>query len=335
MTIMVTGAAGFIGYHCSLNLLKRGETVIGVDNLNPYYDVSLKKARLAQLCSQPTFKFYPSDIADKDAMMDLAVKEPEIRAIIHLAAQAGVRYSLTHPHAYTEANLTGQLNILEMCRHLKNFKHLIYASSSSVYGANTKLPFSIQDPVNEPMSLYAATKRSGELMAYTYSHLFGFAATGLRFFTVYGPWGRPDMSAFIFTKAIIENEEIPVFNRGIMRRNFTYIDDIVKGVIAALDKPPLLLPNSVPHRIYNLGNDRSENLMDFIATLEKIIGKKARLQLLPMQPGDVKETLADITETTQDLGFIPLTNIDQGLLNFVNWYQDFYKVSSAALQHAI
>jgi UDP-glucuronate 4-epimerase len=334
MTILVTGAAGFIGYHVCQKLLKRHQKVIGIDNLNHYYDVHLKKARLAQLQSKPHFQFHKIDIANK-AEFDAFIKNnPQITRIVHLAAQAGVRYSLTNPFAYTEANVVGHLAILEACRTL-SIEHLVYASSSSVYGANQKLPFSVSDPVDHPISLYAATKRSGELMSYTYSHLFGIPATGLRFFTVYGPWGRPDMSAFIFTKAIFNEQEIPVFNHGDMRRNFTYIDDIVAGTVACLDNPPHPpfghpLPQAGEgnlHRVYNIGNNQSEPLMGFIQTLEKLIGKKAKIRFEPMQPGDVKETIADISDTTRDFGFLPTTNIEEGLANFVSWYKHYYDIT--------
>lgn len=325
MPILVTGAAGFIGYHVCHHLLQRDEHVIGIDNLNDYYDVRLKKARLERLQAKPHFEFFQMDIANHSAIKDFVEKYPNIDRIIHLAAQAGVRHSLTHPYAYTEANVVGHLAILEACRSLP-IKHLVYASSSSVYGANQKLPFSIQDPVDHPISLYAATKRSGELMAYTYSHLFNIPATGLRFFTVYGPWGRPDMSAFLFTDSIFHDREIAVFNYGDMRRNFTYIDDIVQGVIACLDHLPTLHPNVVPHRIYNIGNNRSEHLMNFIRTLENIIGKKAKIRFEPLQPGDVKETIADITQSTRDFKFLPRTNIEEGLKHFVKWYKEFYGV---------
>ncbi|HXH54146.1 MAG TPA: NAD-dependent epimerase/dehydratase family protein [Gammaproteobacteria bacterium] len=324
MTILVTGAAGFIGYHVCQKLLQRQEKVIGIDNLNHYYDVRLKEARLAELQTQPHFKFYKIDIANKTEFDDFIKENPHITQIVHLAAQAGVRYSLTNPFAYTEANVVGHLAILEACRTLP-IKHLVYASSSSVYGANQKLPFSVNDPVDQPISLYAATKRSAELMSYTYSHLFGLPATGLRFFTVYGPWGRPDMSAFIFTDAIFKNQEIPVFNQGDMRRNFTYIDDIVAGTISCLDKPPSPPLHEVPHRVYNIGNNRSESLMGFIQTLENIIGQKAKIRFEPMQPGDVKETIADISDTTRDFGFLPKTHIEEGLTNFVSWYRNYYE----------
>jgi UDP-glucuronate 4-epimerase len=324
MTTLVTGAAGFIGYHVCQHLLKQGETVIGIDNLNDYYDVRLKQARLAQLQANKQFIFHLINIADRLAIENLIKKYSTITRIIHLAAQAGVRYSLVNPYAYIEANTLGHLTILEACRSLSKLEHLVYASSSSVYGANQKLPFSVLDTVEQPISLYASTKRSCELMSYTYSHLFQIPATGLRFFTVYGPWGRPDMSAFLFTKSILAEQPISVFNQGDMRRNFTYIDDIVQGTMACLDNPPSKM--AVSHRIYNLGNNRSEPLMNFIHTLENEIGKKAIIQFEDMQPGDVKETVADITETTRDFGFLPKTNIDVGLKNFVNWYRNFYEV---------
>lgn len=325
MTILVTGAAGFIGYHTCQTLLKRGENVIGVDNLNDYYDVRLKLARLEQLQANTHFTFYKVNIADRAAVENLVKEHSNIDRIIHLAAQAGVRYSLVNPYAYTEANTVGHLTILEACRALPNLQHLVYASSSSVYGANQKLPFSVQDPVEHPISLYAATKRHCELMSYTYAHLFQIPSTGLRFFTVYGPWGRPDMSAFIFTKSILEDKPIPVFNHGDMRRNFTYIDDIVQGIIGCLDSPPVNM--TVPNRIYNIGNNQSESLMDFIKTIENAIGKKAIIQFEGMQPGDVKETIADITDTTKDFGFLPKTNIDEGIKNFVTWYRNFYGIT--------
>lgn len=340
MTILVTGAAGFIGYHVCQHLLNRGERVIGVDNLNPYYDVQLKESRLKELEKNNNFKFHLINIADRSEMQALVTKNPGIKKIVHLAAQAGVRYSLTHPFAYADSNLLGHLVILESARLLPELEHLVYASSSSVYGANQKLPFSVNDPVDHPISLYAATKRSCELMSYTYSHLHNIPCSGLRFFTVYGPWGRPDMSAFLFTKAILEEKEIPVFNHGDMRRNFTYIDDIVQGTIACLDKGSVrtprseianadmnkLTPNKVPHRVYNIGNNRSEPLMHFIETLEKIIGKKAKIRFEDMQPGDVKETIADISDTTQDFGFMPKTNIEAGLSQFVAWYRSYYGI---------
>lgn len=324
--ILVTGAAGFIGFHVSQLLLNRGDTVIGVDNLNDYYDVNLKKARLSELEKHPHFIFHPLNISEHEKILDLKNLHPDIDGVIHLAAQAGVRYSLTNPFAYSDSNLVGHLSILELCRHLPNLKHLVYASSSSVYGSNEKLPFSVEDRVDHPISLYAATKKSCELMSHCYSHLFQIPISGLRYFTVYGPWGRPDMSAFIFTKALFENKEIPVFNRGDMRRNFSYIDDVVSGTVACLAHPPVKQLNKPPVAIYNIGNNRSEALMDFIKTLEKAAGKKANLRMEPMQPGDVKETIADISTATETFGFIPKTNIDEGLEKFVAWYRNFYKI---------
>lgn len=332
MTVLVTGAAGFIGYHISQRLLQREEQVIGIDNLNDYYDVHLKQARLEQLQVYKNFQFYQVDTANKTDIENLANRHSNINRIVHLAAQAGVRYSLTNPYAYIDANVLGYLTILELCRKLP-VEHLVYASSSSVYGANHKLPFSVPDPVDQPISLYAATKRSCELMSYTYSHLFKIPITGLRFFTVYGPWGRPDMSAFIFTKSILNSENFSVFNHGNMRRNFTYIDDIAKGTIACLDKIPVMNKEiaisgqPIPlHRLYNLGNNRSENLMNFIHILENIMGKKAKIDFESMQPGDVKETIADIRESTRDFNFLPTINIEEGLKHFVAWYRSFYGV---------
>jgi len=325
MTILVTGAAGFIGYHVADRLLKQGEKVIGIDNINTYYDVDLKKARLSGLKAQSGFHFELMDISDRTSFLKLCQQHTEINSVIHLAAQAGVRYSLQNPFAYADANLVGHLAILEACRALPTLKHLVYASSSSVYGANQKLPFSVSDPVEQPLSLYAATKRSCELMSYTYSHLFRLPITGLRFFTVYGPWGRPDMAAFLFTKAILNGEAIPVFNHGDMRRNFTFIDDIVEGILGCLASPPHQ-GNDILHRVYNIGNNRSEPLMYFIEVLEKSIGKKATLQFEEMQPGDVKETIADISDTTRDFGFSPKTNIETGLEQFVDWYRSYYGV---------
>ncbi|GAB4392169.1 MAG: NAD-dependent epimerase [Gammaproteobacteria bacterium] len=330
MPILITGAAGFIGFHVAQALLSSGKQVIGIDNLNDYYDVNLKYARIDQLqqrfSSSNQFTFYRLDIADRDAMATLADQQLGITHIIHLAAQAGVRYSITNPHVYVESNLMGHVNILELARALTNFEHLVYASSSSVYGANTKLPFSIEDRVDTPISLYAATKKSNELMSYCYSHLYSIPTTGLRYFTVYGPWGRPDMAAFIFTKAILEGKPLHVFNEGKMRRNFTYIDDVVQGTINCLYKPPSSVDNQVPAQVYNIGNNRSEELMDFIKTLEVIIGKSAQLKLEPMQDGDVKETVADISASTLDFGFMPKINVQEGLANFVAWYKDYYGI---------
>ena len=325
MAILVTGAAGFIGYHLSERLLARGEAVIGLDVVSDYYDVRLKEARLARLASRPGFSFLRVDIADRPAMAALALAHPEITRIVNLAAQPGVRYSLENPRAYVDTNVVGFLEILELARGLKRLDHLVYASSSSVYGGNTKLPFAIEDPVDAPLSLYAATKKADELMGHCYSHLFRLPATGLRFFTVYGPWGRPDMSAFIFTKAILAGEPIPVFNNGEMKRDFTYIDDIVSGVVACLDRPPADDGVAPPHRVYNIGNHRSEELLRFIRVIEQACGREAKIQFKPMQAGDVPETFADIEATRRDFDFVPTTAIDEGVPRFVEWYRDYYK----------
>ena len=324
--ILVTGAAGFIGFHVTQHLLARGEQVIGVDNLNPYYDVKLKQARLAQLEGRNGFSFHRLDIADKTAGAAFFKEHAGLTGIVHLAAQAGVRHSLVDPYSYIDANVTGHLVILEACRHLKGIRHLVYASSSSVYGGNTKMPFAVSDRVDQPVSIYAASKLADELMTSTYSHLFGLPATGLRFFTVYGPWGRPDMSAFLFTRAILAGKPIEVFNGGEMMRDFTYIDDIVSGVLAALDHPPSAEGGQRPHRVYNLGNNRGVGLMHFIATIEKACGRKAQIDFQPMQPGDVKETLSDIAESTRDLGYEPTTTVEIGIPRFVDWYRRYYEV---------
>jgi len=327
--ILVTGAAGFIGFSVSRALLTRGDSVIGVDNLNAYYDVTLKEARLKWLEGEKSFHFRKLDIADRDNILKLATEFPKIDGIIHLAAQAGVRHSLTDPYTYVISNVMGQTVMLELARKLVNLKHFVYASSSSVYGGNTKLPFSVDDPVEQPNSLYAATKRADELFGFTYAHLYGIPATGLRFFTVYGPWGRPDMAAFIFTRQIIAGEPIKVFNHGEMWRDFTFIDDIVNGVVRVLDRPPsddrekTALP---PHRLYNLGNHRSEKLTDFIAEIEQALQRKAKVTLEPMQPGDVPKTYADIESSRRDLGFEPSTPISVGIPKFIEWYKDYYRV---------
>jgi len=321
---LVTGAAGFIGFHTCRRLLERGQVVVGVDIVNDYYDPALKESRLALLKAFPGFTFYRSDIADREAMDKVATKHPAIRRIIHLAAQAGVRYSLTNPHAYTRSNVEGQLVMLELARRLKACDHFVYASSSSVYGSNSKLPFAVEDRVDHPISLYAATKKAGELMAHCYSHLYQIPSTGLRFFTVYGPWGRPDMSAFLFVKAILAGEPIHVFNQGDMSRDFTYIDDIVSGVLAVTDGPPK--DDAPPYRVYNIGNHRSEPLMRFIALIEQALGRKAEIIFEPMQPGDVKETFADISAISGDFGFAPTTSIDVGLPHFIDWYCQYYQV---------
>jgi UDP-glucuronate 4-epimerase len=325
MSVLVTGAAGFIGMHVSRALLARGEQVIGVDDVNDYYDPVLKEARLAELArlAGGAFRCVRQDIAAPGAFAALFAREKEADRIVHLAAQAGVRYSLVNPGAYIRGNIEGHFAVLEACRLRGGVRHLVYASSSSVYGGNETLPFSVADKIDRPVSLYAATKASCELMSHCYAHLYGFAQTGLRFFTVYGPWGRPDMSAFIFTRAILAGEPIRVFNRGDMRRDFTYIDDITAGVLAALDRPPA--PPD-PHRLYNLGNHRSEELLDFIATIEAALGKKAIFEPAPMQPGDVKDTYADIEASRRDLGFAPKTTIREGIPKFVAWYRAFYGV---------
>ncbi len=324
MTVLVTGAAGFIGFHTCRALLERGETVIGVDNLNDYYDVSLKEARLAVLAGWKGFLFERIDVAERADMEALTEKHPAIERIIHLAAQAGVRYSLINPYAYARTNIDGQLMVLEACRRLAGLKHLVFASSSSVYGGNTEMPFTVDCRVDTPLSLYAATKKSAELMGHTYAHLYRIPQTGLRFFTVYGPWGRPDMAAFIFTRKILAGEPIPVFNNGDMRRDFTYIDDITSGILACLDGPPADDGLSPPYRIYNIGNNRTEPLMRFIGLIEEALGRKAEIQFLPMQPGDVKETYADISAMQEDFGFAPTTTIEEGIPRFVDWYRDHY-----------
>ncbi|KMQ51841.1 dTDP-glucose 4,6-dehydratase [Chitinispirillum alkaliphilum] len=312
--ILITGVAGFIGFHLSLNYLKKGETVIGVDNVNSYYDPSLKEKRLEMLSQYESFVFYRHDICDYEGLSEIFRKHNP-KLVCHLAAQAGVRYSISHPFAYQKSNNEGFLSMIELARHNK-VKNFVYASSSSVYGSNTKLPFSETDAVESPISLYAATKRSNELVASCYSHLYGLNCSGLRFFTVYGPWGRPDMALFLFTKAILEEKPIDVFNNGKMVRNFTYIDDIVEGIMRVVDNPK-------PCEVYNIGNDRAEELLDFIKEIEKSTGKKARLNFLPMQPGDVPATLADI-QKIRKLGYEPKTNIDKGVENFVSWYKNFY-----------
>jgi UDP-glucuronate 4-epimerase len=333
--ILVTGAAGFIGFHVSRRLLARGDEVVGIDNLNSYYDVKLKHDRLAQLTGDARFRFQSLDIAHRDDMARLfAAEKPE--RVCHLAAQAGVRYSLSNPHAYVDANLAGFMNVLEGCRH-HSVQHLVFASSSSVYGANSQMPFSVHQNVDHPVSLYAATKKANELMAHSYAHLFGLPCTGLRFFTVYGPWGRPDMALFLFTKAILAGQPIDVFNHGKMRRDFTYIDDIVEGVVRTLDRGATPNPDwsgdrpdpatsRAPYRIYNIGNNQPVELLYLIETLEKCLGKMAAKNLLPMQPGDVPETFADVADLTHDVGFRPDTPIETGVQKFVEWYREYYRV---------
>lgn len=334
MKVMVTGTAGFIGNHLAIKLLERGDEVIGIDNLNDYYDVNLKLARLDRIKDHPNFIDVRADISDRERM-DQLFKEHQPQRVVNLAAQAGVRYSIENPHAYIESNIVGFLNILEGCRH-NNVEHLVYASSSSVYGANETMPFSVHDNVDHPLSLYAASKKSNELMAHTYSNLYDLPTTGLRFFTVYGPWGRPDMALFLFTKAIKEGKKIQVFNYGKHRRDFTYIDDIVEGIIRTLDnvaqpnpdwsgKNPDSGTSKAPWRVYNIGNQSPVELMDYIETLEKYLGKTAEKELLPLQPGDVPDTYADVEALVQDVGYKPDTTIDQGIDKFVTWYDSYYK----------
>ena len=333
MKILVTGCAGFIGSMQAIRLLERGDEVIGIDNLNDYYDVNLKLARLARLESYSNFKFIKLDIADREAMADLFANVNPQR-VIHLAAQAGVRYSITHPHAYIDSNIVGFINILEGCRH-NGVEHLVYASSSSVYGANTKMPFSVHDNVDHPVSLYAASKKANELMAHTYSHLYNLATTGLRFFTVYGPWGRPDMSPILFARNIMEGKPIDVFNYGNHRRDFTYIDDIVTGVTKVVDKPAEVNPewssenpdpgtSTAPYRVYNIGNNTLVHLLHFIEMLEEAIGKKAIKNFLPMQPGDVPDTYADVSDLIAEFDYKPDTPLEVGVNAFVEWYKEMY-----------
>lgn len=335
MKVLVTGAAGFIGMHTALRLLARGDEVIGLDNLNDYYDVGLKQARLKRLQASPAFQFVQADIADTATVSALFEKSRPQR-VVNLAAQAGVRYSLENPHSYISSNIVGFLNILEGCRH-NAVEHLVYASSSSVYGGNTRLPFSEHDSVDHPVSLYAATKKSNELMAHSYSHLFRLPTTGLRFFTVYGPWGRPDMALFLFTKAILEGRPIEVFNNGQMVRDFTFVDDIVEGIIRVLDQPAEADPafnsdrpdpasSNAPYRLFNIGNNRPVPLMDYILALETALGKTAEKRFLPMQPGDVRATSADTTLLDGAVGFKPATSVIDGVDRFVDWYHAYYGV---------
>lgn len=335
MKVLVTGAAGFIGMHVVERLLARGDEVVGVDNLNAYYDVVLKEARLSRLAQHSAFQFAKLDIADADAVGKL-FRRQGFQRVVHLAAQAGVRYSLDNPLIYVQSNVVGFVNVLEGCRH-GNVEHLVYASSSSIYGGNKKMPFSEHDNVDHPISLYAATKKSNELTAHTYSHLFGMPTTGLRFFTVYGPWGRPDMSYFKFTKAILEGRPIEVFNHGKMQRDFTYVDDIVEGVVRVLDMPPRAQPDfdamnpdpatsSAPYRIYNVGSHRPVDLMTFINVLEEALGREAEKELLPLQDGDVVATYAQTEALQAAIGFVPVTSITEGIGRFVDWYRSYYRV---------
>lgn len=333
--VLVTGAAGFIGFQLSRRLLEDGARVTGLDNLNPYYDVQLKKDRLNKIESYSNFTFANLDLIDRKAMEDLFVNN-DFDVVVNLAAQAGVRYSLTNPHAYVDSNLVGFVNILEGCRHHK-VKHLVFASSSSVYGANTDMPFSIHHNVDHPVSLYAATKKANELMAHTYSHLYGLCCTGLRFFTVYGPWGRPDMALFLFTKAITEGKPIQVFNHGKMQRDFTYIDDIIEGVVRVMARLPEPDPewrgdspdpgtSYAPYKLYNIGNNNPVELLEFIKEIENALGRQAQKEFLDMQPGDVPATYADVDDLMQDVGFKPQTSISTGIQRFIEWYKDYYDV---------
>jgi UDP-glucuronate 4-epimerase len=335
MRVLITGSAGFIGSNLALRLLERGDEVIGIDNLNDYYDVELKKARLARTTGHANYTDIRADIADR-AAMDKVFAEHRPQRVVNLAAQAGVRYSLENPHAYVETNLVGFANILEGCRH-HGVEHLVYASSSSVYGANTHMPFSVHDNVDHPVSLYAASKKANELMAHTYSHLYGLPTTGLRFFTVYGPWGRPDMALFLFTRKILAGEPIDVFNYGKHRRDFTYIDDIVEGVIRTLDhvaRPnpewsgdaPDSATSRAPYRLYNIGNNQPVELMHYIEVLENCLGRKAEKNLLPLQPGDVPDTYADVSDLVADVGYQPATSVEDGIGRFVEWYKDYYRI---------
>jgi UDP-glucuronate 4-epimerase len=318
MNILITGVAGFIGYHLAQRFLAEGQRVYGIDNLNDYYDVSLKKARLSQLTPQSGFTFQYLDLSDRTGMLQL-FKEHKFDRVVHLAAQAGVRYSLENPFAYVDSNLVGFANLLEGCRH-SQVEHLVFASSSSVYGANTKVPFAVEDNVDRPISLYAATKKANELMAHSYSHLYNLPITGLRFFTVYGAWGRPDMAYFKFVRAIAENRALDVYNHGKMERDFTYIDDVIEGVVRVTYKPPI---GQTPYKIYNLGNNNPVSLGKFIEIIEKAMGRSAIKNFLPMQPGDVPCTYADIDELIEDVGFKPTTSIEQGIEHFVRWYKDY------------
>ncbi|MGN8161761.1 NAD-dependent epimerase/dehydratase family protein [Pantoea vagans] len=335
MNFLVTGAAGFIGFHVSQRLLAAGHQVVGIDNLNDYYDVNLKHARLNLIKADSGFTFIEMDLADRDAMASL-FDQHTFQRVIHLGAQAGVRYSIENPHAYADSNLIGHLNILEGCRHHK-IEHLLYASSSSVYGLNRKMPFSTEDSVDHPVSLYAATKKANELMSHTYSHLYQLPTTGLRFFTVYGPWGRPDMALFKFTRAMIAGEAIDVYNQGQMKRDFTYIDDIAEAIVRLQDVIPQQDDNwtvetgspatsSAPYRVYNIGNSQPVTLMNYIEAIEKALGITAKKNLMPMQPGDVLETSADTEALYKAIGFKPQTGVEEGVKNFVDWYRDFYRV---------
>jgi len=335
VTVLLTGAAGFIGYHVAQRLLADGHSVVGLDNLSDYYDPTLKQARLDRLTSQSRFSFERVDVSDRMAMAEVFRHHRPAR-VVHLAAQAGVRFSVVNPHAYVDANLVGFMHVLEGCRH-HDVEHLVFASSSSVYGANTRLPFSVHDNVDHPLSLYAATKKANELMAHSYAHLYGLPCTGLRFFTVYGPWGRPDMALFLFTRAILEGRPIDVFNEGRMQRDFTYVDDVVEGVVRVLAKPPKpdrawsgdrLDPatSHAPYRVYNIGNDRPVELLRYIQVLEQCLGRTAKKNFLPLQPGDVPVTRADVDDLARDFGYRPRTTVEEGVARFVEWYRAYYDV---------
>jgi UDP-glucuronate 4-epimerase len=335
VSVLLTGAAGFIGYHVAQHLLADGERVIGLDNLSDYYDPALKQARLDRLAPHDAFRFERVDVSDRTAMVEVFRRHRPAR-VVHLAAQAGVRYSIVNPHAYADANLVGFLNVLEGCRH-HGVEHLVFASSSSIYGANTRLPFSVHDNADHPLSLYAATKKANELMAHCYAHLYSLPCTGLRFFTVYGPWGRPDMALFLFTRAILEDRPIDVFNEGRMQRDFTYIDDVVEGVVRVLARPPAPDPawsgdrpdpgtSRAPYRVYNIGNDRPVELLRYIEVLEERLGRTAKKNLLPLQPGDVSVTRADVDDLARDFGYRPQTTVEEGVARFVEWYRSYYGV---------
>ncbi len=337
MKILVTGAAGFIGSHTATHLLERGEQVVGIDNLNSYYDPALKEARIERLSKFPGFRFYRLDLADRSGMQDLFQRERFAR-VVHLGAQAGVRYSIENPHAYVDSNLVGTTNVLEGCGR-EAVEHLVYASSSSVYGSNSKTPFSVHDNVDHPLSFYAATKKANEMMAHSYSNLYKLPTTGLRFFTAYGPWGRPDMALFLFTRNILANEPIDVFNHGHHKRDFTYIDDIVSGIVGVLDKAPAEQSNwdsvnsdpsssAAPYRIYNIGSNRPVELIRYIELIEECLGRKARKNLLPLQIGDVPDTCADIRDIARDIGYSPKVSVEEGVTRFVRWYLDYYKPSA-------
>jgi UDP-glucuronate 4-epimerase len=327
LKVIVTGAAGFIGAHVSKALLDRGDAVVGVDNLNTYYDPKLKQDRLAWLTPSNSFHFVKADVADREAILALAEAHPDVEAIIHLAAQAGVRHSLTDPYTYVDSNVMGQVVMFELAKRMKTCRNLVYASSSSVYGRNKSQPFGTDQKVQKPASIYAATKLACEHLAEAYSWSFGIPSVGLRFFTVYGPWGRPDMAAYLFAQAIVKGEPIKVFNHGRMKRDFTFIEDIVAGVVAALDKPPAAAPAESRHKVYNLGGNRTETLMDYIGHIERELGRTAEKIMLPLQTGDVPETSADITESARDLGFDPKTPISEGLPRFIAWFKAYHGVN--------